>query len=236
MLFLSGYSSVAISQLVSANENCKTELEKILRLYNVKYNKERYAATFSTQVMEGGEQGEKLVTKIWRDGKNIKIENPYLMMFIDTRDHIIILKDSRAIIARSNSYDNAGKLTNIPSVSNMEEQLMENINKYASNIYCEKQGREVKITLSFPESAKAELGLLKKVILHCKNDGTLLKGEYEYYADKGVTGQVYEYLSFTDNIDAVVFAGNAVGQVFEGNKLKEIYQGFEFKDLRKQNK
>lgn len=217
----------------NSKKDCLEELEKVTQHYSETYSKEKYSITLRSRIIENGERGEILDTKLWYEKDRYKTENPFMTMLVDKKYHVIVLRDTKVILLRNNNYEDEEQKEEEPILDMDLKTQIDSLMKYVEKIDCFTTDEKGKLTLSFTKEYQREMELLKKITMHYQpTTGKLKKTEYTYGSLDGDVIKTTEYLNYTENYTGNIFKGSAVSQVWANGKLTWAYKDYEIRDLR----
>jgi len=214
-------------------DRCKSQIEKVVKNHNTTFSKDKnFTVTTRSLTIENGANGEWLTTKFWKSGEKYKLENPFMTLYMDANEHVIILNDSRAVIVRSNSYD--GESSSNSGVSLSGEMEMDSLIGLTEDISCGHDKDHGELLLNFPEESWKKLNYLRSAILYYDhNTGAIRKTQYEYRHEDNSSIQITEYLDYSNKLGSSVFTGSATDQVMKNGKINVAFEDYEWQDMRK---
>ena len=215
-------------------DKCAEEIKKVVDQYDKNYNRNAtFTVTTRSLVIENGLEGEWLTTVFWKSGERYKLDNLFMTVFLDSKEHVIILKESRVVIVRSNSYEDDGKPVGA-GVNVNGEMDIDSLMALTEDVTCAHDREHGELLLSFPVYNQAKLNYLRSAILYYDHgSGAVRKTEYQYRNETNSTVQVTEYLNYSDSPSGTVFRGSAFDQVAQSGTLLPEYSGYKIQDLRK---
>lgn len=220
-----------IEYLSGSSGACYKEFNKLLNYYEQqKLNQNEYYKFYSYNEVNGI-VGEKILTESWYDGERYKYQNPFMTLYQDKNNKVLILND-REMILISNSVE----IKHSKKVEFDFRAQIDSVIKLADKVTCEELNKTIKIiTVYLPQKVNNSINKYKTIKHYFeKKTGKLTKSVYEYYTGtKDTKKDIIEYLEIQTSFDESELLLKAKDYVLsKKGQLKKEYSGYELVDQR----
>jgi len=227
--FESRSNSVLLSESNTPESTCQTKTKKILLAYHEAFSEKNYTATFTTQQIVSGQEGESLKTTVVRKADHYRVENQYMLTLMGATETVTILHDSKVIVIQSINREEQKEMAAAMSLSQQTDSVL----YYSSANTC----GDGTFRLEFPPEKAWKVGNIKSMQVDFDSQtGEVSRNEMWYYQEDGTLAQhIVEHEAYSKTTEGLGFTNTPTEALLSNGKLAPKYAQYELRDLREGN-